>query len=252
MELQKLKFKHQFLQQVDSTNRYAIELLSNINPNDGFCVISDFQTEGKGQYGRSWQSESGKNILSSFIFNTKDKFSSIDHFVLNVIGSIAVYETLSNFIPSEEIKIKWPNDILIHSKKIAGILIQNIFRGHELIWTVIGIGINVNQNHFENEHKATSLFQLLSKESDRIDLLQILHDQLMIQFEKLIQGKVPLLYELYNEKLFGLHQICNLQKANDEIIQGKIRSVDKYGMLSVEIGNKVQAFDFSSARIILT
>lgn len=113
MDLTKLNFKHVYLKEVDSTNRYAIELLSKTNPNDGFCVFSDFQTEGRGQYGRSWESESGMNLLMSFVYKTQNKLSVQNPFVLNKLSSMAVWNVLGRYVDSERVKIKWPNDLLI-------------------------------------------------------------------------------------------------------------------------------------------
>lgn len=238
------------MKEVDSTNRYAIELLSKTNPNDGFCVFSDFQTEGRGQYGRSWESESGMNLLMSFVYKTQNKLSVQNPFVLNKLSSMAVWNVLGRYVDSERVKIKWPNDLLIDGKKIAGILIQNIFRGQEILFTVVGIGLNVNQVHFLNSNSISSLKLELNKEIDRTEVLQDIHKELT-RYMLPDSATINQIDSEYNSKLFRLNQYCKLRKSNDEIIEGIIRSVDKHGMLNILSGNKVLAFDFTSARIIV-
>lgn len=250
MDLTKLNFKHVYLKEVDSTNRYAIELLSKTNPNDGFCVFSDFQTEGRGQYGRSWESESGMNLLMSFVYKTQNKLSVQNPFVLNKLSSMAVWNVLGRYVDSERVKIKWPNDLLIDGKKIAGILIQNIFRGQEILFTVVGIGLNVNQVHFLNSNSVSSLKLELNKEIDRTEVLQDIHKELT-RYMLPDSATINQIDSEYNSKLFRLNQYSKLRKSNDEIIEGIIRSVDKHGMLNILSGNKVLAFDFTSARIIV-
>ncbi len=250
MEIAQLNFEYIHLKEVDSTNRYAIELLSKTAPIDGFCVFSDFQTEGKGQYGRSWQSEADSNLLMSFIFNMKSVLQDTDLFALNLISSLALDQVLQAYFEPSIVKIKWPNDILVNHKKIAGILIQNIFRGQEHLWTVIGIGLNVNQMLFDHQLNATSIAKELSYKVDKIYILQRIHDELLRLFNNLKSNQFNNLLEDYNSRLYLHHQVCTLEKANEDIIEGKIRSVDRYGMLNVELGNKIQAFDFSSIRIL--
>lgn len=184
------------------------------------------------------------------VFNTRNKFNRSDPFLLNVISSLAIYKVLSQYLNEKEIHIKWPNDVLFEFKKIAGILIQNIYRGQDLYWTVIGMGINLNQQNFEENLKATSMYQILNKVTDRYEFLNQLHEELMNYYNQFLQGKADTLLQIYNEKLYGRNQICNLQKPNEELIQAKIRSVDRHGMLNVELGNKVQAYDFSEVRIV--
>lgn len=250
MEIRQLNFEHIHLKVVDSTNRYAIDLLSKTAPNDGFCVFSDFQTEGKGQYGRSWQSEEDSNLLMSFVFNMKSVLQEIDLFALNILSSLTIDRVLQTYLDPTELRIKWPNDIYIKDRKIAGILIQNIFRGHEHMWSVIGIGLNVNQQNFSPEIKATSIAKELKHEVDKMVILQSIHDELISHLNQVTIQQFNSLLDKYNERLYLRHQTCTFEKSSGEMIEGKIRSVDKYGMLNVEIGNKIQAYDFSSIRII--
>ena len=142
-----LNFKHIHLLTVDSTNRFALELISKTNPTDGFCVFSDVQTAGRGQYGREWLSESGKNLLATFIFRTQ--FIQLeDIFILHQLAGLSVLAAIDS-VGLAGAEIKWPNDIIIHDKKIAGILIQNTLRAHHLQYSIVGIGLNVNQVDFK-------------------------------------------------------------------------------------------------------
>ena len=127
-----------FLHEVESTNTYAMNLLRNVNPIEGTLVYTDFQTNGKGQRGATWTSEIGQNITASVIL--KPRFLGYDKtFYLSKISALAVYDVLTEILPISQydIKIKWPNDILVNKKKIAGILIENQFNGNYLTSCVI-------------------------------------------------------------------------------------------------------------------
>ena len=150
----KFSFPHIHFTKIDSKNKYLRENLSNISPLHGFMAISDFQTEGKGQYGRIWESDSQKNILCTTVLDCS--FLQIDQiFGLHLIAAISVYELIKKYVNSN-IKIKWPNDIYIDDKKVAGLLLENAIQGNTIKYSIAGIGINVNQQKF-NIDKATSL-----------------------------------------------------------------------------------------------
>ena len=130
--------KHYHLSEIDSTNNYALNLLSKSTPAEGTTISADFQTHGRGQYGRDWLSESTKNLLSSIILYP-DFLPANEQFSLSKAVSLAVRNCINSFLPSKEIRIKWPNDIYCDDKKIAGILIQNLLTGNKINVSVIGI-----------------------------------------------------------------------------------------------------------------
>ena len=105
--------------------------------------MADFQTKGKGQRGKEWQSEPGENLLCSMIVQPTSIRAS-EQFYLTMAVSLAIYETLID-LGIEEVQIKWPNDIYVKGKKICGILIESNLSGDRFDNVILGMGLNVNQ-----------------------------------------------------------------------------------------------------------
>jgi BirA family biotin operon repressor/biotin-[acetyl-CoA-carboxylase] ligase len=137
---------------IDSTNIYAMNLVHKGLALSGSCYTADFQTAGKGQHGRVWESEKGQNLLSSYVLELKqlktDKIwtpaDQIGFSAAIALGARAFFATFAG----EETKIKKPNDIYFRDRKAGGILIENLVRGKDWTWTVVGIGMNINQSSF--------------------------------------------------------------------------------------------------------
>ncbi|MFI5140988.1 MAG: biotin--[acetyl-CoA-carboxylase] ligase [Bacteroidia bacterium] len=121
------------LDAAESTNTYATNLIKEIQVAEGTIVFTHNQTKGRGQVGNTWQAETGKNLTFSMVLHPN--FLAVEkQFYLSKITSLAVFGMLTEFLNTSlyDIKIKWPNDILVNDKKIAGILIENILRGNFL------------------------------------------------------------------------------------------------------------------------
>jgi BirA family biotin operon repressor/biotin-[acetyl-CoA-carboxylase] ligase len=121
----------------------------------GSCYTADFQTNGKGQHGRVWESSKGQNLLCSYILelNTLDvlkNWTPADQIGFSAAIALGVRAFFAAFAGSET-KIKKPNDIYFSDRKAGGILIENLVRGPEWTWAVIGIGMNINQTEFSPE-----------------------------------------------------------------------------------------------------
>jgi BirA family biotin operon repressor/biotin-[acetyl-CoA-carboxylase] ligase len=120
----------------------------------GSCYTADFQTNGKGQHGRVWESSKGQNLLCSYILelNTLDalkNWTPTDQIGFSAAIALGARAFFAAFAGSET-KIKKPNDIYFSDRKAGGILIENLVRGKEWTWTVIGIGMNINQSSFSS------------------------------------------------------------------------------------------------------
>ena len=164
------------LSTVDSTNMYAISQVREQLAVSGSCYRADYQTQGKGQHGRVWDSEVGKNLLCSYVLelrslNPTKKWGPNDQKGLSAavaIGAKAFFQAYAG----DETLIKLPNDIYWRDRKAGGILIENTLRGIEWTWSVIGIGFNMNQTEFDIDGaKPVSLRQITGKQWD-IPLLQ--------------------------------------------------------------------------------
>jgi len=121
--------------QLESTNTTAAEFA--LPGEDGLVVIADYQTAGRGQYGRVWQSRAGSSLLMSVALRPPPELCR--PVILTAFAAVAIGEAILT-ITGVQAKIKWPNDLLIRGKKVCGILIENTTA------TVIGIGLNLNQS----------------------------------------------------------------------------------------------------------
>ena len=139
---------------IPSTNIYAMEQVHQGLALSGSCYSADFQTAGKGQHGRNWESEKGQNLLSSYVLELKQLKTEKIWTPTDQIGfSAAIALGARAFFASfagEATKIKKPNDIYFRDRKAGGILIENLIRGKEWTWAVIGIGMNINQSSFSS------------------------------------------------------------------------------------------------------
>ncbi|MCB0688858.1 MAG: biotin--[acetyl-CoA-carboxylase] ligase [Saprospiraceae bacterium] len=224
-----------------STNQYAIELLASANPPEGTVIAAKYQSAGRGQMGTHWESESGMNLLLSVIL--RPQFLSVEEqFTLNKAISLAVLAVLDSYFPNR-IAIKWPNDIYIDQGKICGILIQNGISGKKLQWTVVGIGLNVNQIGFSNAtNNATSMARELGQQVDLIDLRKKLFYQLDLYYSKLKSGD-PVLNELYARSLYRAGIPTTFTDNRGEIFTGTIERVDKQGKLVIKSGTEIKHFN---------
>ena len=139
---------------IPSTNIYAMDQIQQGLAISGSCYTADFQTNGKGQHGRSWESEKGQNLLSSYVLELKQLKTGKIWTPAHQIGfSAAIALGARAFFAAfagEETRIKKPNDIYFRDRKAGGILIENLVRGKDWTWTVIGIGMNINQASFSS------------------------------------------------------------------------------------------------------
>jgi len=142
---------------VDSTNNYAASKENQPNIQHKTVIVASFQTNGKGQFHNKWQSEADLNLLFSIYLLPKE-LSITRQFDLSRISALALRDSLSYFL-KKQVTIKWPNDLFIEGKKIAGILIENTLTQSKIDRSIIGIGINVNQNSFEGLNASSFLIE---------------------------------------------------------------------------------------------
>jgi len=191
------------LERVDSSNNYARTLLRDKMPIEGTVIVADEQTEGRGQRSNLWVTEPKKNLTCSYIL--KPVFlAAKDQFMLSAAVALAVSETVSEFIPIKRVQIKWPNDVLVDKKKIAGILIENMLRGMNLENSIVGIGLNVNQIEFPNGLNATSIQLNSEKETELEAVLQLLNTRLEKYYLQIREGRFGHILSQLNTNLFGI------------------------------------------------
>ena len=223
------------LQQVESTNNYATGLAHEGMAQHGTAVFAHYQTKGKGQRYKQWHSEPGKNIALSILIQPQGLVLS-ESFLISMATAVAVYRFFSNYA-GEETSIKWPNDIYWRDRKAAGILIENIIRGSEWKWCIVGIGININQTSFDDiATKATSFKQITGKNYDPPALAKELCNYLSEAYLELHQSENDTI-EAYKRVLFKKNETV-LFKKNTEMFTAIIKDVTKNGRLVVEHENE--------------
>lgn len=219
------------LDETDSTNSYAARLLHDQVPEEGTVISTGFQKAGKGQRGTVWESEPYKNLLISYILYPN--FIKIqDQFLLNQGVALAILETLK-ILTTAKIVIKWPNDILADNKKIAGILIENAIRNGKIVHAVIGIGINVNQEHFNNyQLGATSLNMLEKKTFEPNHVLKLLNNAIDKWYTQVRLGNSSRIRSEYMKSLYLIQQPGQFE-SNGENFEGIITDVKEDGRLEI-------------------
>ncbi|MBL4715613.1 MAG: biotin--[acetyl-CoA-carboxylase] ligase [Bacteroidetes bacterium] len=225
------------LEQVDSTNTYAMKLANDANCVEGTVINTKLQTEGKGQREGFWESASGQNLTFSCI--VKPSFlSASEQFNLNKAVSLGIYDYVnfeldaSNF--QNEVTIKWPNDIYVSDKKISGILIENIIAQSKIKSSVIGIGINVNQTSFATMiPNAISIKGITQNTVDLHNALNSCLKYLEIRYLQLRNGNTEALHNDYMKNLYK-HNTWHDYKTPDGKITGKIIDITPFGKLVVK------------------
>ncbi|RUA28973.1 MAG: biotin--[acetyl-CoA-carboxylase] ligase [Bacteroidetes bacterium] len=238
----KFSFEKVFLKEVDSTNKELIRRLNTQSLNEGFLVQAAFQSGGKGQGDNQWESEGDKNLLFSFLL--RPQFLAISNqFYITIITSLALADSIRSLLLDEVVKIKWPNDIYVGRKKIAGVLIENAIQGDTFDWVVIGIGVNVNQQHFTSDApNPISLIQILEEETEINEVLALFETQFANRYAQLQSGDWDGLKQDYLNSLYQYKEWKNYH-ANNQNFRGQIIGIDEYGFLRIESQKGIRSFD---------
>lgn len=227
-----MKYKVINFDVITSTNQYIKEQYKNLEP---FTIINaNKQTNGRGRVDRKWESIEGKNLTFSIYLKPKILPEKLP--LLSLVIGASIYNVLSKYI---NCLIKWPNDIIVNDKKIAGILVESIY-SNKLEALVAGIGININQVQFSNDlkNKATSLFIETNTEYNK----NIILDEFIKEFDL-----------LYNDFIIGNNQFVNICKEHNYLLNkeinyngsiAKIVDISEEGKLIIDINGKQEQLFF--------
>lgn len=220
-----------FLPETDSTNSYAMDLLKNVNLPEGTVVHTMSQTNGKGQRGAVWNADPQRNLTASIIL--KPTFLSIQkQFFLYQVAALACHDALSQILYGSQIdiKIKWPNDILINDKKVSGILTENVIQQDQVVNSVVGIGLNVNQLLFNSDIRATSLKLITGRDFEIKDILEILCCHFERYYLALRSAQFSSLTSGYLQRLYGLNEYRNFE-IRGKVCNFKVKGLGETGLL---------------------
>lgn len=238
-----------YFEKVDSTNEEAEKLLFSRLLEEYTVIVTDFQLKGKGVGRNTWQSDPAMNILMSIVLHP-EFLNPADQFMINKVVSLAVCECIAQFLPEKSIYIKWPNDIYVEDRKIAGILSKNIIMGHQFSSCIVGIGLNVNQITFDPDvPNPVSLAQLTGSAVDRESVLGNLTDQIKTSYERLRSGNFGEIDQDYLSTLLN-YNLSAIYESHGKRFEGIIRNVDPFGRLILETGGEIKKYDMKEITLI--
>jgi BirA family transcriptional regulator, biotin operon repressor / biotin---[acetyl-CoA-carboxylase] ligase len=218
------------LDRVDSTNNYAMAQVQEGVAVHGDGWLAREQYQGKGRRGKSWNAEAGKNIFMSIAL--EPEYQLTKQFHISAMTAVAIHKSLSKYVMG--LKIKWPNDIYWKDKKAGGILIENVVQGNRWLWSVVGIGINVNQDGFDQHLiNPVSLKQITGKDLEIDALATVIRDTLVLEHSNLVDDGARSIMDYYNRELYKCGESVTLKKENARF-ETTIKCVDDDGILVVQ------------------
>ena len=218
------------LNEVDSTNAFLKRQIEQGNIFDFTLAATEYQTSGRGQMGTSWQAERGKNLLFS-AYLPKIPLKVEQQHLLSMSICLAMHDVVNKHVVGA--KIKWPNDILIGGRKLGGTLIENTLQG-KWLYSILGIGLNVNQTNFHDDLRATSLRSVAGKSMSVEAVLETLVQRLEDRLLHLWRDEHKELKENYELHLEGRNEWRDFLYKNQEVY-ARISGVDAYGQLLLEM-----------------
>ena len=248
------------LQSIDSTNKYAMGLIhKDLLPDGqseaqhGMAIFTHEQIAGKGQLGKKWASQKDLNIALSILLNPYP-LRVPDQFKLSVCIAVSALDLFSKYA-GDETKIKWPNDLYWRDRKAGGILIENIIQSSQLTvgswqWSVIGIGININQTDFDPDlPNPVSLKQITGKKNEPIELTKELCSIIEKNYQLLISGNFEMLFNKYQTHLYKKDEKVKLKKGT-RVFETMIKGVSETGQLITQHSIE-ERFDFGEVEWVL-
>ena len=236
--------RYLYLKETSSTNQYCQDFINKLATDEAVCVYTYHQTQGRGQIGRHWHCGKGLDLAYSLKLSPPNLLIK-DQFKLNINFALAVRDVISGYFP--EVKIKWPNDIYVGQKKIAGILIQNVLSGAFVSSTILGVGINVNSQVFPADlPNPISLFELRKQESNQLSIVHQLTKRIYERLEMPSQEN----NKTYLEQLYLLNQAAQFM-TEDQEITGIIKGVSESGKLKIEVNEVEKQFNFREIKYLI-
>jgi BirA family biotin operon repressor/biotin-[acetyl-CoA-carboxylase] ligase len=227
-----------FYREVESTNDVAFDLAKE-GATEGTVIIADTQTKGRGRLQRKWISPPGFNLYMSIIF--RPSISSKDASILTLVSSVALFEAVNSY--GIKCQIKWPNDLLINRRKVAGVLTEMELGGERVEFVLVGLGINLNMTRVvmnnlmgEVSEIATSVREELGHEVDRSEFAANLINLLEKWYEELnSKGKATIIDE-WKKRWGDLNKRVRV-RIDRNLIEGIACDLDQNGFLVIRRDN---------------
>jgi BirA family biotin operon repressor/biotin-[acetyl-CoA-carboxylase] ligase len=201
------------LDNVDSTNNYAMAKVHEGLANHGDGWYAKSQTSGKGQRGKNWEAASDQNIILSIVIKPALCFR-LKPFCFSAYIALCCSQFLEK-ISNCKVYIKWPNDLYMNDRKAGGILIENQFSGTEWKWAIVGVGINVNEDQITQKvSRAIALKEIVGHSLNPLALSQLLHQEMLQGLSAVTEANVHELIAAYNTRLYKKNEIVKLRQGN--------------------------------------
>lgn len=237
------------LNATDSTNNHLRRLCARESVVDYTAVIAKKQTQGRGQMGTVWNSQSAKNLTFS-VYKDVSRYNLEYPFYISIVTALAVLKTL-RFFSISKLSVKWPNDILSGNKKICGILIENVVKQNKFYESFIGIGLNVNQTEFNDLPQASSLKIISGRVYDLDEVAHVIIENLKHYFLILKKGEWDILKTEYEANLFRKNKPSTFKDAEGLVFSGFIKNISETGSLQVLLEDDViKEFDFKTITLL--
>ncbi len=234
-----------YCDEIDSTNSFLIK--SDQYNKQGSVLLAEFQTNGKGRKNRTWISSKDQNLTFSVLL--RDNFKPATIGILNLGAAVAVAQSLENLYQFK-VELKWPNDVLVDGKKIAGILAESSSKGSNIDRIVIGIGLNVNQANFTGKFNIipTSVRREFHQTVSREKLLSEVLNNFEIMYKQ-FKGNPLLIINDWKARCKMLGEKVKI--SDDEIMKfGVFEDVDDSGYMILKSGDDREKIHFGDVSLI--
>jgi BirA family biotin operon repressor/biotin-[acetyl-CoA-carboxylase] ligase len=233
-----------------STNTVAQQLQRENRASEGCTVITGHQTAGRGQRGNQWEAAAHENLTLSVVWYPTF-LGATEQFLLSQAVALAVLDWARRWLGASgetSLRVKWPNDLYVGNQKLGGILIENTLSGSKIQYSVVGIGLNVNQQAFAVP-TATSLSALTGRPYDLAAAAARLLECLEARYLQLRAGRVGQLRQEYLAALYRYRQPHRFLVDGQETT-GEIVGVEADGRLAVQLPGGVRLFGMQEIRYL--
>ncbi len=233
-----------YCEEVSSTNRFLLE--NKEFHKHGAAVLAEFQTEGRGRFGREWSSMKNQNLTFSILLKSHLSHGKIG--LINLASSLSVAQSIENLFQLK-VELKWPNDVLINGKKVAGILLESVSEGSKLKRLVIGIGLNVNQATFQGKYLVlpTSLKLEIKKNVGRERVLSEIFNTLEENFNLLSPDRDKLT-QMWRSRCRMIGEKIKVYHRGEEKF-GIFDDINEEGLLLLKTHEKIERISFGEVSL---
>ena len=237
-----------YLKEVDSTNQYAL-LVPNETPQEPTCFYSFSQTKGRGQIGRFWYTGEEKNIAVTYLWSAVNILAK-NQFVISMSFALAIYDFLE-LHGVQNVSIKWPNDIYVGNKKVAGILIQNSLRSSHISTCYLGVGLNINERSFPTDiPNPTSLALEKDQSYKLVDLIHQITEATEKRLNQILLRSRAAIQDEYLNRLYR-KDTAHPFLIDTQEYTGIIRGITEEGKLKLEIEGEVRLLNFREVSYVI-